>query len=190
MSIVLYEHRAFRGRELPLVDSVDDLRHPSLDFNDITSSVRVRSGMWILYKDVDYKGRAFRVTEGDYDIGILKHEIGNDVISSVRKITGPSITLYEHKNFQGRTLTLNDSNPNLGRENFKNITSSVRVECGTWILYTDEEYRGQSYQVSEGKFDINMDTLKVYIGNDVIASVKKVTEFTLASLRDYSESRS
>ena len=84
MSIILYEHARFTGRELPLTQSLDDFRKTS--FNDIASSVRVKEGTWKLWEHINYTGRSYQVTPGDYDVQIINEKIGNDLISSVQLI--------------------------------------------------------------------------------------------------------
>ena len=82
--IVLYEHAQFKGRELALESSTSNLR--SFIFNDKASSVKVQSGTWKLWEHISFTGRSYQVGRGDYDIGIISAQIGNDVISSVEKL--------------------------------------------------------------------------------------------------------
>ena len=85
MSITLYEHADFRGREITLYKSTPDLRLVN-DFNDKASSAKVTSGVWQLYEHVDYKGKYMEVTPGDYNSAIIIEKLGNDIISSVKKL--------------------------------------------------------------------------------------------------------
>ena len=82
--IILYERAQFKGRELALESSTSDLR--SSNFNDKASSVKVQSGTWKLWEHISFTGRSYQVGRGDYDIGIISAQIGNDVISSVEKL--------------------------------------------------------------------------------------------------------
>ena len=80
-AIILYEKEGFNGRELPLNDSVKNLK--AVSFNDVTSSIIVHRGTWTLYVHVDYTGNQFTVGPGTYDVGVIREKIGDDVISSV-----------------------------------------------------------------------------------------------------------
>ena len=84
MSIILYEHGGFKGRELTLESSISDLH--SSNFNDTASSVKVQSGIWKLWEHVNFTGKCYQVGPGDYDIGIIKENIGNDVVSAVELV--------------------------------------------------------------------------------------------------------
>ncbi len=48
------------------------------------------------------------------------------------------IILYDHRNFGGQSVTLNQSAPSLG--NFDNEASSVQVISGTWELFRNDDY--------------------------------------------------
>lgn len=81
-SITLYEHAGFQGKTLELTEDAPNF--VSLNFNDVTSSIRVKSGTWTLYQHVDYKGKSLTLSEGDYGIDVIKAGVGNDVISSAK----------------------------------------------------------------------------------------------------------
>lgn len=85
MSLTLYEHANFKGREVTLTQSTPDLRQVN-DFNDIASSAKVRSGTWILYEHANYQGRFYQATRGDISMDLLKEKLGNDLISSVKLV--------------------------------------------------------------------------------------------------------
>ena len=85
MSITLYEHAQFKGREVTLLYSTPDLRHVN-DFNDIASSVIVSDGKWRLCEHIDYQGHFYEVGPGRYDFDVISEKIGNDLISSVKKL--------------------------------------------------------------------------------------------------------
>ena len=85
MSITLYEHADFKGREVTLQNSTPDLRQVN-EFNDISSSVVVSGGQWKLWEHVNYKGKFYIVGPGRYNIDVIREKIGNDLISSVEKL--------------------------------------------------------------------------------------------------------
>ena len=168
MTIKLYEHADFKGRELTLHDSTPDLR--KLDFNDKASSVVVSEGQWKLWEHINYTGKFFVVGPGRYDIAVIREKIGNDVISSVEKLPKMTIKLYEHAGFKGRELTLHDSTPDLRQVNdFNDIASSVVVSEGQWKLWEHINYTRRSFVVGPGRYDFAQ--ISAQIGNDVISSV-------------------
>ena len=173
MSIILYEHGGFKGKELTLEYSTSDLRISN--FNDIASSVKVQSGTWRLWEHVNFTGRSYKVGPGDYDIELIKEKIGNDVVSSVELL--PKITLYEHAHFKGRELALESSTSDLCSSNFNDKASSVKVQYGTWRLWEHVHFTGRCYQVNPGEYDIEL--IKEKIGNDVISSVELLPKIVL-----------
>ena len=184
MSITLYTAAHFRGRELDLTESVPNLRAVG-GFNDVVSSVEVKVGQWKLWEHFDYKGRSYVVGPGKYNIAQIRQNIGNDVISSVQLL--PPITLYTAAHFRGRELDLTESVPNLRAvDGFNDVVSSVEVKVGQWKLWEHFDYKGRSYVVGPGKYDIAQ--IRQNIGNDVISSVqllppKSITLYTAAHFR-------
>ena len=173
MSIILYEHGRFQGKELTLESSTSDLR--SSNFDDKASSVKVQSGTWRLWEHINFTGRSYKVGPGDYDIALIKEKIGNDVISSVELL--PKILLYEHAHFKGRELTLESSTSDLRSSNFNDKASSVKVQYGTWRLWEHVNFTGRCYQVGPADYDIEL--IKEKIGNDVISSVELLPKIVL-----------
>ena len=172
MTIKLYEHAGFKGRELTLHDSTPDLRQVN-DFNDIASSVVVSEGQWKLWEHINYTGRSFVVGPGRYDFAQISAQIGNDVISSVEKLPMVTIKLYEHAGFKGRELTLHDSTPDLRQVNdFNDIASSVEVVDGYWRMCEHIDYKGRNIMVGPGHYDYPV--ISKTIGNDCISSVEKL----------------
>ena len=138
----------FFGKSITLQTSVNNLI--PYYFNDRASSVRVHEGTWELYRQVDYQGIKIEVIPGEYDFEYLVKTVGNDTISSVKILDG--LTLYTRRNWTGKSLTLNDSQPNLGGF----ITTSLIIHNGTWILYELPDFSGNSYKVTPGKYDADL----------------------------------
>ena len=59
------------------------------------------------------------------------------------------IILFQNSNFQGKSLTVTEPEPNLVPQGFNDITSSIIVISGQWTLYKDINYGGTSQTVSE-----------------------------------------
>lgn len=92
-AITLYQHEGYSGRELTLTGSVTDLTDQNFNFNDITSSIIVHRGTWKLFEHTNYEGRYINVCVGKYNIDVITRSIGNDTISSVKKINVCIISL-------------------------------------------------------------------------------------------------
>lgn len=87
-----------------------------------------------------------------------------------------SITLYEDKDFQGKSLTLQQSAPNLGGVGFNDKVSSLKVQSGTWTLYTEGQFRGNYFPFTAGRYS----NIAPTIGANVVSSVKlEQSEITL-----------
>lgn len=171
-SITLFEHAGFSGRDLELHKSTPNF--VPLGFNDKASSIKVASGTWIVYEHINYEGKYWEIGPGEYDIKVLHEKIGNDVISSVKLLPLPCITLFEHKGFSGRELKLHKSTSNFIPLGFNDKASSIKITSGTWIVYENIDYDGQHWEIGPGSYDLNI--LQQSIGNETISSacLKKV----------------
>lgn len=81
-AIVLFHKSGFRGRMVVLYGSNGDLS--SINFNERLSSFIITGGRWTLYRKKNYESN-----KGTYGTGLystLPRDVGNDEISSVRKV--------------------------------------------------------------------------------------------------------
>ncbi|MBD2485856.1 hypothetical protein [Planktothrix sp. FACHB-1365] len=78
-----------------------------------------------VYQDAGYEGVSQELSEGSYNIDDL--ELGNDQLSSLKIPAGFQVTLYEHANFEGRSITFTEDTPWVG-DDFNDITSGIVVE--------------------------------------------------------------
>ena len=83
-----------------------------------------------------------------------------------------AILLFENHKYYGRELELSSSNANLTSDNFDDFTSSFIVIGGTWQLYNERDYQGESVTVGEGLY--NLSHLENTISNDALSSVRLV----------------
>jgi hypothetical protein len=79
--LTLFADSDFRGARVTLQGDARDLRR--MDFNDRVSSMIVRSGVWELCTDGDFRGRCVQFGPGEYR-GLPGL---NDAVSSVREVT-------------------------------------------------------------------------------------------------------
>src|SRR5437867_2387656 len=132
--MILYESPGFSGRQLTLRGYMPDIN--SFGFNDRASSVTVRSGMWEVCTDAEFRGFCATLQPGEYRMLDPRF---NDRISSAREVTAQAadvpprydsprydprvelqrveprgtIELFSQSGFRGRSLGVERSIPNL-----------------------------------------------------------------------------
>jgi hypothetical protein len=79
------------------------------------------------------------------------------------------ITLYEHPDFRGDSLTLHRAAPNLERSGLNDSASSLVVRDGVWEVCTDAFFRGSCTQLQPGEYRRLNGPL-----NDRISSVREI----------------
>lgn len=79
-----------------------------------------------IFFDKNYGGSYQDLGPGSYPLHALK--FGNDQLSSVQVPAGWKVTLWQHNNFVGSSLTLTDDTPYVG-DTFNDVTSSITVTC-------------------------------------------------------------
>ena len=109
-----------------------------------------QNGGVTVFEGSNYSGKSHTYNEGLHS---LPGTIGNDVLSSVKVSPGWKATLYEHNPSTGRTLVLTSDASTLGKENFDNITSNIKVERIATAL--PDKFKVHAFSVGEGKTDKN-----------------------------------
>lgn len=162
--ITLYSHSDFRGRPLELHDAAPNLR--DMGFNDRASSIVVRSGRWEVCSDENFSGSCAVLERGEYPS--LDPRLDNR-ISSVREVGGypgnggyggdrdrlnrrPAINLYSGPNFGGQSISLGADANNLREQGFNDMTISIVVLEGRWLLCSDANYGGQCRSYGPGRY--------------------------------------
>lgn len=165
--ITLFEDADFQGRSITLRGPVDNFDRNG--FNDVASSMIIRSGSWILCTDAYYGGRCSTFGPGRYrqlDRGLA------DAVSSVRPAgyappppprPGPpppppqggpaSIQLFEQRNFGGRSITLTGNASNFDPLGFNDRADAVIVRGSVWRLCSDAYMRGQCHDFPPGRYN-------------------------------------
>lgn len=172
--VVLYEHGNFSGRTMVCVA---DTPYVGDSVNDKVSSIAVEelgTPKVILYTDKDYAGWSQELEEGDH----TNLALGNDALSSLRVPEGYKVTLFEHGNFSGQSMTCVGNIPYVG-DSLNNRISCVRIEkyvSKKVIVFTDRDYAGASQELDEGTHT------NLGIRNDALSSLRipdgfKVTLF-------------
>ena len=80
------------------------------------------------YSDIDYKGKAVDLPEGEFLLSLLQsYGITNDDISSLKVKSGFKVVVYENDGFGGKSKSYTASTANMGSEWNKQV-SSIKIE--------------------------------------------------------------
>ena len=80
------------------------------------------------YSDIDYKGKAVDLPEGEFLLSsLLSYGITNDDISSLKVKSGFKVVVYENDGFSGKSNSYTASTANMGSEWNKQV-SSIKIE--------------------------------------------------------------
>ena len=175
-NLKLYDSPDLSGQ--PLVQITNDSVSDS-SWNDRVSSIQVNGGcQWILYTISFLSlGEASSSVIGPGPETYLSATLGipDNSLSSVRRLAVPgtvAIFLFFNQRYYGSVLQLNSSTARLSANQFNDRTSSFIVTGGTWQLYSESDYQGESVTVGEGFYNISY--LRDTISNDEISSVRLV----------------
>uniref|UniRef100_A0A8C3RKK5 Crystallin beta-gamma domain containing 3 n=1 Tax=Chelydra serpentina TaxID=8475 RepID=A0A8C3RKK5_CHESE len=136
----------------------------NLEELDVKSTfyIIVKSGVWLAYSDLNYKGEMIVLEEGN-----SPSEISAADVKSLRplkmcglKVQMPmnvKVIIYEREHFGGWAKELSgniDAVPAFFRSNedFQGI-GSIRVIGGVWVAYEKERYKGRQYLLEEGDYE-------------------------------------
>ena len=62
------------------------------------------------------------------------------------------ITIYPEQNFAGTAVTTSDEQPALSESGWQNQIASIQVKAGTWDLFSDEEFTGETLRLQPGQY--------------------------------------
>lgn len=122
-------------------------------------SVRVGTGVWEACTGVNFSGECRRLTPGDYRA--FDGRFGDNV-QSLRDVTfaagsvgyAPArIQLYEYANYSGRTVTLDQSSPDVSIGNRRAAYGSAIVTGGTWEACTEYNFTGRCQALPPGQYN-------------------------------------
>ncbi|KAL1276205.1 hypothetical protein QQF64_035828 [Cirrhinus molitorella] len=136
--IVVFTEEGFKGRTAEFKNNVNNLEEKG--FGDVISSLKVIGAPWVAYYDKNFAGKQRVFQEGEYATLDDKGRF-----SSLKIITddldNPEIQLFEHINYQGRSVTLRQET-SLHDIDFSDIASSHKVKSGVWVLYEHVNRQG------------------------------------------------
>lgn len=145
-------------------------------FNDRCSSIKVGSGVWLLYEGTDYSGNMWVVWEGQvYDVS-YKWTDQNDVLSSLKPIKvktseDSKCELFD-RNKSGAKITLTQAETDLRAFQFNDRCSFVNVISGTWVGYWHGNCTGPQILLEEGEHDLSRERGGIF--NNGISSMKPI----------------
>nr|KAF6473790.1 crystallin beta-gamma domain containing 3 [Rousettus aegyptiacus] len=137
---------------------------PSLEELNIPKSVSftVKSGVWLAYPDINFKGQAIVLEEdhGLFELSAAEMKSLHPLQMGGLKVEMPmnlKVIIYEKPQFHGQTREFSehiDSVPNFLKNDgdFHGI-GSIRVIGGVWVAYEKEHFKGQQFLLEEGDFE-------------------------------------
>lgn len=116
-----------------------------------------------VFTDQNFRGRSATFRQDVYDLEPLGI---NDKISSLRVGRGEQWEVCEHSNFQGRCVVVSGEEPDLRRNDWSDVISSLRrvrrgpvdpPSEGDWylVLYDRTDYRGNQTNINRATPDLN-----------------------------------
>lgn len=186
--VEVFTNPNFTGAAMTLDNDIDNLRNSG--FNDRIQSMRVFGGNWEACEDRDFGGSCMVFGPGDYRR--LPPQLDRS-ISSLRRVGEPSwnglvpgggayvvmdqgagrsrhpVWLYEHSNFNGRTVRATGDVADLGSSGLNDATSSIFISFGTWQFCEDSNYRGRCLTLGPGQYNEMPPGM-----NDSISSFRRV----------------
>lgn len=161
--ITFYELPNFGGRAFTTAEALRNFER--IEFNDRTSSVVVTGRPWEVCEDRGFGGRCLVLRAGSY--ASLRDTGLENRISSAREVGdsqrvpddrwGPpphraQVTFYEHPNFTGNAVTLDDDAPNFRSIGFNDRASSVVVQGQPWEACEDNNFGGRCVMLRPGRY--------------------------------------
>uniref|UniRef100_A0A8C3WWS9 Crystallin beta-gamma domain containing 3 n=1 Tax=Catagonus wagneri TaxID=51154 RepID=A0A8C3WWS9_9CETA len=137
---------------------------PNLEELNIPKSVSftVKTGVWLAYPDINFKGQATVLEEdhGLFEISAAEVKSLHPLQMGGLKVEMPmnlKVIIYEKPHFHGQAKEFSehiDSVPNFLKNDvdFHGI-GSIRVIGGVWVAYEKEHFKGQQFLLEEGDFE-------------------------------------
>uniref|UniRef100_A0A2K5CKS6 Crystallin beta-gamma domain containing 3 n=1 Tax=Aotus nancymaae TaxID=37293 RepID=A0A2K5CKS6_AOTNA len=137
---------------------------PNLEELNMSRSVSftVKSGVWLAYPDINFKGQATILEEdhGLFEISTAEMKSLHPLQMGGLKVEMPmnlKVIIYEKPHFHGQAKEFSehiDSVPNFLKNDgdFHRI-GSIRVIGGVWVAYEKEHFKGQQFLLEEGDFE-------------------------------------
>ncbi|XP_034549011.1 gamma-crystallin M3-like [Notolabrus celidotus] len=150
--IIFYEDRNFEGRHYECMSDSSDLR----SVFERCRSIRVESGMFMIYDRSGYMGNQCFMKKGEYSDYMGMAGGLNECVRSCRMIPmhrgSYKMRLYEHFDMGGEMMELTSDCPSL-MDRFHNTNiNSCNVMDGHWLMYEQPNYRGRHFYLKPGQY--------------------------------------
>ncbi|XP_068608299.1 beta/gamma crystallin domain-containing protein 1 [Brachionichthys hirsutus] len=138
-----------------------------------TGSIKVHSGVWLVYSDPGFEGSVGVLEVGEYPCpeswGFLEPFVGSlrPLQMGTIRVEHPNdfkALLYEGPNFDGECIEVDGDEPNLqeeaedersGKQDERKTLSnvgSIKILAGLWVGYQEANFEGQQYIFEEGRY--------------------------------------
>ncbi|XP_076013358.1 gamma-crystallin S-1-like isoform X2 [Genypterus blacodes] len=170
--IIFYEDRNFGGRHHECMSDCADLHSM---FNNCRS-IRVESGMFMIYDRASYMGSQYFMRRGEYS-DYMSMAGMTDCVRSCRMIPMHSgnfrMRLYEHFDMGGRMMELMDDCPNLVDRFRLSSFNSCNVMDGHWLMFEQPNYKGRHWYLRPGEYRSYKDWSSM---NSKIGSIRRIMD--------------
>ncbi|XP_058630352.1 beta/gamma crystallin domain-containing protein 2 [Onychostoma macrolepis] len=166
--IELFTEPAGRGRSSVFLDDTEEVG--SFSRPQSTGSIKVHSGLWLVYSDPGFQGLLAVLEAGEYpfpeDWGF-----SSPVVCSLRplrmgalKVEKPNAVkavLYEKAGLEGRCVEVQgdvfsfartETDPSDPDNHRLNCVESLKILGGLWVGYDGEGFEGQQFILEEGEY--------------------------------------
>jgi hypothetical protein len=158
--LVIWEDSGFRGDGLGVDRDIASLK--SNDFDDIASSLEIRSGKWEVCSDPYFTGRCMTFDANQTGLGLNGL---NDNISSVRRVDRKSGSGSDRPDRNGDTNRNRDRDRKKERDREESYQKAMRD--ADVILFEHGKFKGRAVPVS-----VNMANLSITGLNDETSSIE------------------
>jgi hypothetical protein len=171
--ITLFERADFRGRSVTVRGATSGFER---SLGGPAASLIIRSGTWQLCTDGNFGGSCSQLGPGQYP---RLDRVLTDTVLSARPVQysasrppppppphsgpedrpgpghggGPSIQLFERREFGGKSVTLTRDMPNFDPTGFNDRADAAIVHGGVWRLCSDAYMRGECRDFRPGRYN-------------------------------------
>uniref|UniRef100_A0A671SV52 Absent in melanoma 1 protein-like n=2 Tax=Sinocyclocheilus anshuiensis TaxID=1608454 RepID=A0A671SV52_9TELE len=166
--IELFTEPAGRGRSSEYVDDTEEVG--SFSRPQSTGSIKVHSGLWLVYSDPGFQGLLAVLEAGEYpfpeDWGFPSPAVGSlrPLRMGALKVEKPNTikaVLYEKAGLEGRCVEVQgdvfsfartETDPSDPDNHGLNCVESLKILGGLWVGYDGEGFEGQQFILEEGEY--------------------------------------
>ncbi|KAK9975501.1 hypothetical protein ABG768_020757 [Culter alburnus] len=163
--IELFTEPTGMGRSSEYEDVTEEVGSFGLPQN--TGSIKVHSGLWLVYSDPGFQGLLAVLETGEYpfpeDWGFPSPIVGSlrPLRMGLPKVENPTVVkavLYEKAGLEGRCVEVHGDVFSFGRtetdpdDHGLNCVESLKILGGLWVGYEREGFDGQQFILEEGEY--------------------------------------